>query len=71
MPQSRSVELYATQNARTHGPIQHIVVLVQERRAFIDLFATSKVGCMPIGHGKFAKPVKVHLKEVDLVGGVA
>jgi phospholipase C len=70
MPQSRLFERYAAQNARSHSPIQHIVVLVQERRAFNDLFATTKVGCMLVGHGKQAKPVKVHLKEVDLVGGV-
>ena len=64
MPQSSAALGQDSQKS----PIRHIVLLVQERRTFNDLFATTKVGCEIIGRGQHAKHVKVRLKEVDLAG---
>jgi phospholipase C len=51
------------------SPIQHIVLLIQEDRSFNDLFATTKVGCMIVVHGKHTRRVKVPLRESNLAGG--
>ncbi|MFY9665548.1 MAG: alkaline phosphatase family protein [Candidatus Cybelea sp.] len=63
MPQGAATAIRA---ARSENPIQHIVVMVQESRTFNDLFVTTKVGDMRVGHGKHARTVKVRLKEVNL-----
>ncbi|HLY01130.1 MAG TPA: alkaline phosphatase family protein [Candidatus Cybelea sp.] len=42
--------------------IQHIVLMVQESRTFNDLFATTKVGKIRVGHRTKA----IHLQAVDL-----
>ncbi len=61
----------ASQNAGndSKSPIQHIVLLIQEDRSFNDLFATTKVGCMEVLHGKHFKRVTVPLRESNLAGG--
>jgi phospholipase C len=51
------------------SPIRHIVLLIQEDRSFNDLFATTKVGCMVVVHGKHTKRVRVPLRESNLAGG--
>jgi hypothetical protein len=48
------------------SPVRHIIVLVQEQRSFNDLFTTTKIGCMLVGHGKHEKRETVPLKEVGL-----
>ncbi len=59
MPRNAVTALRA---ARSKSPIQHIVLIVQESRTFNDLFTTTKVGEMRVGH----KTIRVKLKEVNL-----